>query len=322
MGTFIFPRPPVYGWYLSATAIPLNVSWCLHNVISWLKIKPFLSKRWSRFFIVTVCLSFPYWGVEIYANFAYFNGYNEMFVTTRPYEALFRDPWWIFTTVYLFYQISTHYRIRLTTLAWVSPRFGVLTVAMILSILFIIVDVLSVTHVLDSALPDGLNPFWKLSTVFKCLTDSIILDDFKTALDRLMRHKLRREGLHSTDFDLDRFRTNGSLESPLSPNTADAYARWAYFTRERAREDPLGEDGMERRMTNGTDTSELQIKGRLAAARSSKTSPSVSKGLEAELLRFSRPCPAHVTTSPPLPTHVDHYEDMHLPEMLTERPKP
>jgi hypothetical protein len=32
----------------------------------------------------------------------------------------------------------------------------------------------------------GVNPFWKLAPVFKCLTDTVmVLDDFKTALDRL-----------------------------------------------------------------------------------------------------------------------------------------
>ena len=30
-----------------------------------------------------------------------------------------------------------------------------------------------------------INPFWKLSLVFKCLTDTIVLDDFKTELKRL-----------------------------------------------------------------------------------------------------------------------------------------
>lgn len=57
--------------------------------------------------------------------------------------------------------------------------------AMFLSIVFVIMDILSVTDVLDYAMPVGVNPFWKLALVFKCLTDTVILDDFKTALDRL-----------------------------------------------------------------------------------------------------------------------------------------
>ena len=69
----------------------------------------------------------------------------------------------------------------------ISPRFAVMLFAMLLSIVFIILDVLSVTNALKSALPVGINPFWKLSFVFKCLTDAVILDDFKTALDKI-RH--------------------------------------------------------------------------------------------------------------------------------------
>lgn len=58
---------------------------------------------------------------------------------------------------------------------------------MCLSLVFIFVDLLSVTPVLAIG---GINPFWKFALVFKCLTDTIILDDFKTALDKLSRHKM------------------------------------------------------------------------------------------------------------------------------------
>ena len=64
-GTFIFAHPPEYGWYLSVTAIFLNMSWSLHNVIAWIKTKPFLSRRWSMFYIGTVILAQPYWVVEV-----------------------------------------------------------------------------------------------------------------------------------------------------------------------------------------------------------------------------------------------------------------
>jgi hypothetical protein len=74
----------------------------------------------------------------------------------------------------------------------VSPRFGILLLSMMLSISFIILDCLSVTSVIASKLPDGLNPFWKLAFVFKCFTDTIILDDFKTALDKLQAHRMGR----------------------------------------------------------------------------------------------------------------------------------
>ena len=64
--------------------------------------------------------------------------------------------------------------------------------AMILSIIFLIIDIFSVTEGLKSVLPVGINPFWKLSFVFKLLTDSVILDDFKTALDKLSHYNLSR----------------------------------------------------------------------------------------------------------------------------------
>ncbi|KAF7189872.1 hypothetical protein HII31_08694 [Pseudocercospora fuligena] len=194
-GTFIFTNPPVYNWYLSATAIFLNASWSLHNVIAWMKNKPFLGKKASLFYIGTVILVQPYWVLEIVANFLYFSGKSGLFTKTRPYEALFRDPWWIFTTLNLFWNIKSRYEFGYLELIRVSPRFGVLLASMIVSICFIIVDILAVTHALpESGLPDGINPFWKLSFVFKCLTDMIVLDDFKTALDRLKQYKLDRMG--------------------------------------------------------------------------------------------------------------------------------
>lgn len=89
-GTFIFAEPPTYGWYLSVSAIGLNISWSLHNIIAWMKNKPFLSTRVSRIYIVTVLLVQPYWVLEIYANFAFFNNFNKIFLRTRPLEPLFR----------------------------------------------------------------------------------------------------------------------------------------------------------------------------------------------------------------------------------------
>jgi hypothetical protein len=64
--------------------------------------------------------------------------------------------------------------------------------AMILSIVFTVFDICAVTGALGSALPIGINPFWKLAFVFKLLTDSVILDDFKTALDKLSHYNLSK----------------------------------------------------------------------------------------------------------------------------------
>ncbi|KAK5107315.1 hypothetical protein LTR62_001370 [Meristemomyces frigidus] len=199
-GTFIFTSAPVYNWYLSCTAIFLNISWSLHNVIAWIKNKPLLPRWASIFYVTTVILVQPYWILEITANFLYFSNTSNLFVYTRPYEALFRDPWWIFTICNLLWNIKTRYDFGYIELMRVSPRFAVLFAAMILSICFIFVDILAVTHVIrGKGAPDGINPFWKLAFVFKCLTDTIVLDDFKTALDRLKQHRLARLGSLNSD---------------------------------------------------------------------------------------------------------------------------
>lgn len=164
-----------------------------------MKLRPFLSKTASRLFIGTVILVQPYWVVEIYANFTYFHNVNDVFLKTRPWEALCRDPWWILAAVILIYNIKTRYDLTIIQIIRISPRFAVMLGAMFLSICFIVLDVLSVTSALKSALPVGINPFWKLSFVFKCLTDSVVLDDFKTALDRLRAFKMSRLGSFAMD---------------------------------------------------------------------------------------------------------------------------
>lgn len=202
-GTFIFPHEPVYGWYLSVTAIGLNISWALHNVIAWMKNRPFLSRKVSIIYIATVILCWPYWGLEIYANFTYFNNINKIFLTTRPMEPLFRfvipfcyntfcycfvaiflavslacswfltssfrDPWWIFTTASLFWTIKREYNFGLWELVVVSPRFGIMLASMCLSIIFMIVDTCSVLNAFHSTLPTGVEPFWKVSLIYYCV---------------------------------------------------------------------------------------------------------------------------------------------------------
>ncbi|KAI7764416.1 hypothetical protein LZL87_003621 [Fusarium oxysporum] len=184
-GFFTFFDPPAWGWYLSSTVIFLIISWNLHNVIAWMKNKPFLSKRNNAIYIGTILLVQPYWVLEIYANFIYFNTPdNRLFASTRPLEAVCRDPWWIFTAINLFWNIKYRYEFKPLEIIRISPRFGLLLLSMSLSIIFIIVDLLSVTPVI----PIGyINPFWKFAFIFKCFTDTIILDDFKTALDKLSR---------------------------------------------------------------------------------------------------------------------------------------
>ena len=126
------------------------------------------------------------------------------------------DPWWIFTVASLLWNIKRRYEFSLVELIRVSPRFGVLLAAMMVSVTFILIDILSVTHVIGSgALPDGINPFWKISFIFKCLTDTVILDDFKTALDRLKTHKMSQLGTIGA----------GAFELRDSDSTPDARAK-------------------------------------------------------------------------------------------------
>jgi hypothetical protein len=104
----------------------------------------------------------------------------------------------------------------------ISPRFGVMLVAMLLSITFVVLDVLSVTGALKVAGTTGINPFWKLSFVFKCLTDSVILDDFKMALDRLRAFKMSRLGSFSGDIYDRRTNNGGNLVEAWEKAERDA----------------------------------------------------------------------------------------------------
>ncbi|KAL2787699.1 hypothetical protein BJX66DRAFT_341010 [Aspergillus keveii] len=201
-GTFIFIQLPTYGWYLSITAIGLNASWSLHNLIAWLKVRPFLRKKpWiGKIYLISLFAAQPYWIVEIYANFAFFNQGHMLFLRTRPLEPLFRDPWWIFTSCYLVRRIQLAYSRSWWGIVRDSPRFGAMIFFMALSICFTIVDTCAVSGTFHLNLHLGIEPFWKLAFVFKCLSDIIILDDFKSALDRVRRRIDPQDiELHSTD---------------------------------------------------------------------------------------------------------------------------
>ena len=89
-GTFCFMNFEGYGWYLSSTAMLLYASLYLHNIIAWMKTKAFLSPRNSRIYIFSFLLTTPYWILETYDNFTFFNNINRLFLRTRPFEALFR----------------------------------------------------------------------------------------------------------------------------------------------------------------------------------------------------------------------------------------
>ncbi|KAI9894704.1 MAG: hypothetical protein M1814_002060 [Vezdaea aestivalis] len=159
-----------------------------------MKNKPFLGKWGSRLYIGTVILVFPYWIAEMYLNFQYFNSLgNEHFTRLRPWEALARDPWWIFTTCNLIYVIKRDYNLSLVELVRASPRFGLLMISMVISIIFILADtVVSAAHLGSNS---GINPYWKLAAVFKCAADALFLDDFKKVLETLINTSLKTMGV-------------------------------------------------------------------------------------------------------------------------------
>lgn len=145
-----------YGWYLSSTAALLYCSYFTHNVVAWLKIKPFFTgshasfgpkaSKWiTRVFLGTLTLTFPVLVFQIFNNFRYFNQINSLYEDVRPYESLLRDPWWIFTCLTFFHVIRKVYSLNAFKLIKKSPRFGILLAAMFLAIIFTIMDILSST---------------------------------------------------------------------------------------------------------------------------------------------------------------------------------
>ncbi|KAF1845122.1 uncharacterized protein K460DRAFT_385730 [Cucurbitaria berberidis CBS 394.84] len=188
-GTFIFVKDPDYGWYLSATAALLFISYFLHNVVSWIKIRPFLPRWGSRLFIISLLCVQPFWVVEAWSNFAYFNSLgSEANVKIRPWEALLRDPWWIFTTWELINAIKKTYAFKIWDLVRINTRFGIMLLCMIISIAFLLVDV--VVSAAKLSANSGINPYWRFALVFKCASDTIFLDDFKSVLDDIVARKL------------------------------------------------------------------------------------------------------------------------------------
>lgn len=110
-----------------------------------------------------------------------------------------------------------------------SPRFGILFVSIILALFFTVLDIVASLHPFIGD-TDGINPFWKLSLVFKCLTDAILLDDFKTELKRLglkrmKRDEKRRESHALTLDDNERMDSDDEAAANYSNGTANGYYR-------------------------------------------------------------------------------------------------
>ncbi|ETI23116.1 hypothetical protein G647_04913 [Cladophialophora carrionii CBS 160.54] len=211
-GTFCFFGFEGYGWYLSSTAMFLYFSWIIHNVVAWMKIKPFFmdsrsmfkpdTGKWvRRIYLGTLALTVPFICWQIANNFRFFNNINNYYVRVRPYEPLMRDPWWVFTCLTLFHVINSVYGTGVFELIRRSPRFAILLIAICLALIFTAVDIAASIHNFIGS-TDGINPWWKISLVFKCLTDTIMLDDFKTELKRLNVKRVRKEEMRRQTFAL------------------------------------------------------------------------------------------------------------------------
>lgn len=98
-GTFCFMAFNGYGWYLSATATLLYCSWVIHNIVAWLKIRPFFNdgqfspktSQWvKRIYLGSLACTVPPIILQIFDNFRFFNNINNLYVSVRPYEPLMR----------------------------------------------------------------------------------------------------------------------------------------------------------------------------------------------------------------------------------------
>jgi len=153
-GTFCFMSFNGYGFYLSSTAALLYCSYFTHNAVAWMKIKPFFTEDHPSFspryckavqwvFLTTLAMTIPALIFEIFNNFRFFNNYSTLYQKVRPYEALMRDPWWLFSCLTLFHVIRKSYSLNFFKLIWRSPRFGIMLLAIFLAIIFTITDILS-----------------------------------------------------------------------------------------------------------------------------------------------------------------------------------
>lgn len=100
-GSFCFMTFPGNGWYLSTTASLLYISCFVHNMVAWIKIKPFVfdprvlfapktAIMVSRIYLWSLALSAFPTILQIVCNFLFFNGIYNLYEEIRPTESLFR----------------------------------------------------------------------------------------------------------------------------------------------------------------------------------------------------------------------------------------
>jgi hypothetical protein len=100
-GTFCFMSFEGYGWYLSSTAALLYCSYFLHNIVAWVKIRPFFieprslfqpktAKIVRRVYLITLALTIPPMVLQITNNFLFFNNKDQLYKRVRLAEPFFR----------------------------------------------------------------------------------------------------------------------------------------------------------------------------------------------------------------------------------------
>lgn len=168
-----------------------------------------------------------------------------------------------------------------------SPRFGILFVSIILALIFTSLDIVaSIEAFIGST--DGINPFWKLSLVFKCLTDAILLDDFKTELKRLglkrIKHdeKRRASTVLALDDD-DRYDSeqearmhfsNGTVET----STTNGYPRHFSVSNGRVKSSDNIERSEQVEFMQALDTHPSQLSSDRESRRGSSARPQIGRG--------------------------------------------
>jgi hypothetical protein len=55
-----------------------------------MKIRGFFTPWGTRLYLISLLVAQPYWILEIFANFTFFNYEQTLFLKTRPLEPLFR----------------------------------------------------------------------------------------------------------------------------------------------------------------------------------------------------------------------------------------
>lgn len=55
-----------------------------------MKIRGFFTPWGTRLYLISLLVAQPYWILEIFANFTFFNYGQTLFLKTRPLEPLFR----------------------------------------------------------------------------------------------------------------------------------------------------------------------------------------------------------------------------------------